>query len=72
MRATTPTAGPAVAGVVLLLAVPACAAVLDVGPASGAGIASEAAERALLAAPAHGAAVDALGDDLDVAPRAPA
>ncbi len=55
------------AGVVLLLAVPACAAVLGSGPASGAGSA-QAAENALIAAPAHGrAAVDALGDDLDVA-----
>ena len=52
----------------LLLAVPACAGVLLSGPAQGAGSGPAAAERALLAAPAHGkAAVQALGDDLDVA-----
>jgi hypothetical protein len=47
--------------------VPACLAVLGSGPATGAGSAP-VAEGALIAAPAHGrAAVDALGNDLDVA-----
>jgi hypothetical protein len=62
VRATT----SAVAGFVLLLAVPACAGMLGSGPASGAP--SRSADSALISAPAHGrAALEALGGDLDIA-----